>query len=395
MELPTKKPDHIVPEYSLTGDLLSYQRCALQYRYYNRSSLPPSRPVQLWYGEFIHRMLEVAFLLWRESGGTLAFPWPYTAISDVERPEAPPPNLSANDIRVIGWPIEKALMHEGKRARSRRARQSAYRRADAAINLLAPHLFPLISDAEQKIIGTRSLPVSSGDAQSRSEHYVLHGVIDVLTNVELSSADATNVIRDAVQKSRPDLQGHFEVVVDYKGSHRPATGDDQWKLGEWQVRTYAWLRERQQLTRPVAAGILVYINELSPSTDDVRRMRVAIEKGQTDVAPRRGSADYYALESWTPGTEPRLSETFRFQRAIRVVPVDRKGIDEATRAFDEIVAEIESRIREETSSGSILKTWGPTCQESETCAACDFRHFCPSPAAGTPSANGIGDNDGV
>ena len=395
MELAVKRPDHIVPEYSLTGDLLSYQRCALQYRYYNRSSLPPSRPVQLWYGEFIHGMLEAAFRLWKESNGTWAFPWPYTEIADTGPPEAPPSKLSANDLRVIGWPIEEALMHEGKRARSRRARQSAYRRAEAAINLLGPHLFPLISDAEQKVIGTRSLPAPSGSAVSRSERYVLHGVIDVLTNVELSNASEYNIIRDAVKNTCPGLTGKFEVIVDYKGSRRPALNDPHWDLGEWQVRTYAWLRERQQLAHPVAAGILVYINELAPRGDDLRRMRTAIEKDRTDVAPHRGDPDYYALEAWTPGTEPSLSEAFRFRRAIRVIPMDPRGIVQATSTFDKIVAEIERKILGETVSGSILNTWRPTCREPETCAACDFRYFCPSPAPRTQEASGVGDDDGV
>jgi hypothetical protein len=396
LELAVKRPDRIVPEYSLTGDLLSYRRCALQYRYYNGSALPPSRPVQMWYGEFIHGVLEAAYRVWRGSNGALAFPWPYTPLPDDVRPEAPPPGLFAHDLRVIAWPIEEALMYEGKRARSRRARFSAYRRAEAAVNLLGPHLFPLIADAEQKVLGTRLIPHVAGEPALRSERYALHGVIDVLTNVELANAAPGNVIRDAVQATCPDLAGTFEVIVDYKGSHRPALNEYHWDLGEWQVQTYAWLRQRQPLAHPVAAGILIYVNELAPGADDLRRMRAAISAGRTDVAPRRGDPDDYALQAWLPGTEARLSEAFRFRRGVRVVRVDQASIERATRAFDEIVAEIEGRVVAEFVQGSIRANWPPTCDEEETCVACDFRYFCPRPAT-TPRAlvtdNAGGDDD--
>jgi len=403
MELEVKRPDRIVPAYSLTGDLLSYQRCARQYRYYNGSALPPSRPVQMWYGEFIHGMLESAFRMWKAANGALPFPWPSTPIDEDGPPGPPPPGLPAHDVRVIGWPIEEALMHQGKRARSRRARVSAYQRAEVAVNLLGPHLFPLIADAEQKVIGTRMIPAQGQGLSLRSERYALHGVIDVLTNVELANAPPGNLIRDAVQSACPDLAGTFEVIVDYKGSHRPplrnadGTPGHHWEIGAWQVQTYAWLRQRQQLSHPVAAGILIYVNELAPNGGDIRRLRAEIATNRTDLVPQRGDPDYYALQTWTPGTVATFTEAFRFARAIRVIPVNPASIDQATGAFDNIVGEIERCVIDEAASGSIGATWAANCQEEETCAACDFRFFCPSQLArgAANNANTADDDDGI
>ena len=151
----SRRPDQIVPDYSLTGDLLSFSRCELQYRYYNGSALPPSRPVQLWYGEFIHGMMESALRRWGASRGTLAFPWPYTPLADVGPLEPPAAGLAEHDIRMLGWPTDQTLAQEGKQARSRCARLSAYRRAERAIIMLGPHLFPLISTPEQRVLGAR------------------------------------------------------------------------------------------------------------------------------------------------------------------------------------------------------------------------------------------------
>lgn len=255
MALTRKSTREIVPEYSLTGDLLSFLRCGLQYRYHNGSSLPPSRPVQLWFGEFIHGVMESAYRIWLASAP--AFPWPCNATIPHQNP---PPGRVPHDIGTIGDTVEATLRAQGKNPRSFDVRNNAYLRATRAVNELGPHLFPLISAAEEKVIGTRTIPASPpGQPSPRATLYELHGIIDVLTNVQLGAASTTNVIREAIQTTCAGLAGNYEVIVDYKGSRRPPTNHPYWQQHDWQVQTYGWLRTRQPNSLPVAAGVLLYV----------------------------------------------------------------------------------------------------------------------------------------
>ncbi|MCA9029963.1 MAG: PD-(D/E)XK nuclease family protein [Planctomycetaceae bacterium] len=387
MVLSKKRGNELIPQYSLTGDLLSYLRCGLQYRYHNGSSLPPSRPVQLWFGEFIHGVMEAAYRIWSTTNP--AFPWPS---NPTPYRQVPPTGRSAHDIGVIGDVVEGTLMAQGKSARSRDTRDNAYVRAQKAVNELGPHLFPLIASAEERVIGTRTIRNSSGNA-SRSQLYELHGIIDVVTDVQLSGATTRNVIKQAIQDSCPGLSGNYEVIVDYKGSRRPATSEPYWQQGEWQVQTYGWLRTRQANSLPVAAGVLLYVNELSPVSSDLVSLRREVSNNKTDVIPANGTPDSYALNAWRPGNSiPNFSLAFRLARAIRVVPIDPTSQATATNNFDKVVASIEQCVAQEAVAGAINPNWDP-CGDEETCAACDFRHFCPSPyphkkghVVGAPSA---------
>lgn len=373
MELEVKRPDHIVPSYSLTGDLLSYSRCRLQYRYYNGSALPPSRPVQLWFGEFLHGTLELAFRVWLANRNQFPLPWPCT-----KRPwRGDEPAWQPNDIGGFADTVESTLAHQGKQARSTDARDSAYRRVEMTINELGPHLFPLIVAAEKKVIGTRPVPASQRDL--RCSNYEVHGVIDVLTNVTLGQAPTQNLIRECVRIACPDLEGNYEVVVDYKGSHRPQTAESYWTEGAWQVQTYAWLRSRQPDAAPVAAGILIYVNELTPGDKEMQNLRQEIANGNADIPPRSASDDQ-VIRMWRPGASAeQLSLEFRLRRAIRVIPITPESTQRALEAFDDVVRNIEEDVIEEAQIGNILQAWSPTCQDGDTCVACDFRHFCPRP----------------
>jgi hypothetical protein len=376
MRLVRRHEPEVIPEYSLTGDLLSFLHCGLQYRYHNGSSLPPSRPVQLWFGEFVHGVMEAAYRLW--ANGAPSFPWPCTPAPYRGSLPAGQPD---HDIGTIGHVVEETLRAQGKSSRNEVARASAYRRADAAVNQIGPHLFPLVSAAEEKVIGTRPLPARRGatPVRVRGDRYELHGVIDVLTNVTLEAASDGNVVGDAIRQACPRLRGRFEVIVDYKGSRRPPTTDDYWCQGEWQIQTYAWLRERQPGSLRVAAGVLLYMNELAPSEDDLGKLRAELRGAGTNVVPARGSRDDYLLNTWRPGdAPPDLSLGFRMRRAIRVIPVTRESQSVATRQFDGVVLDIEGCVAAEIAAGTVMAHWAPG-GDAETCAACDFRHFCRDP----------------
>ena len=378
MVLGRRRDTEVIPDYSLTGDLLSYLRCGLQYRYLNGSALPPSRPVQLWFGELIHGVMEAAFRYWERPQPPPPFPWPFTP---TPFRGTPLPGRPDHDIGVLADRVEMNLRVQGKNPRSEAVRNAALRRVERAVNELGPDLFPLIASAEERVIGTRTLPVpAAGAGAQRSRMYELHGVIDVVTDVQLTGVPDSNIFKQAVQTGNPGAVGRYEIIVDYKGSRRPGTNHPYWMQGDWQVQTYAWLRTRQPGSLPVVAGILIYVNDLSMSGDDLTDLKRELAAGNTDVGPEKGSPDYYDLNTWRPGAAvPNFSSAFRLARAIRVVPVDDASQLRATNEFDKVVQGIEACVAAEAAAGNIMAHWN-ACGDDETCAACDFRHFCPNPA---------------
>jgi len=355
MKLSAREESLQIPNYSLTGDLLSYMRCARQYRYQNGSALPPARPVQLWFGEFVHGVMELAFTLWRANPKFQTFPWPETTIEWKDRDKNL--GLADNDIGEIGRRVENTLAVQGKSARNAAARLSAYKRVSQAINLVGPHLFPLVEYAEEPLTGSRTLPASPQTL--RAHRYGLTGVVDVLTAIKMSTVPASNLIRAAIE-SELKAQGiqapnEYEVIVDYKGAARPQVGEPYWRQHEWQIQTYAWLRQRKPEAKKVVAGILLYINELLPNEDDMNRISKALHAGTLANAPAKGTPDFNTLNLWKPGvSSANLSEGFRIQRALRVVPVTDASVAQSLSAFDNVVLDIET-----SSSGSRTATMRP------------------------------------
>ncbi len=243
MPLSVRPDPYVVPSYSLTGDLLAYLRCGLQYRYFNRGSLPPSKPVQLWFGQFIHGVLEEAYRKWR-SGSEPELPWTdaqMQPILDLIIRRLSAQGLFFQRYRLLGIAVERAF---------------------EVINIWGPYLFPLISEAEVRLRGIRPMPTNQTIRQGDS--YEVEGIVDVITSVELSAATSPNPIVGSLLSAIASEA--YEVLVDYKGMRRPSDHDPNdpsgglWRHQEWQILTYAWLRRQQPDTKRVKSGVILYLN---------------------------------------------------------------------------------------------------------------------------------------
>src|SRR5438093_337515 len=191
LSLSYRNEPYNIPSYSLTGDLLAYNVCGLQYRYHNRGSLPPSRPVQLWFGEFIHGVMDESYRRWRvsqASGPLLAFPWAWKpAIFDVEQYVVA--RLAAKGLN----PLSNLWDRTGSN------QLIASQRTEFAINTWGKELFPLIQEAELLLQGIRPMPSLPPPSVARSDYYEIKGVVDVLSSVRLAAAPPANAILSALR----------------------------------------------------------------------------------------------------------------------------------------------------------------------------------------------------
>ena len=374
MQLVRRPSIYALPSYSLTGDLLGFLRCGLQYRYTRIGNLPSTRPVQLWFGQFIHGVMEESFRRFdtaRKAGKIDLPPWDEATI--VEICELLKARLAAQGI----YPYDSTLEMLGDE------------RAKRAINQLGPELFPLIRRAEVRLTGSRALPTSKIPTQYQfreSDRFEMAGVIDVISNVELHNPLLKNnrFVKAILQGLPANPPDSFEVIVDYKGMRRPpikVAGDQlsYWEIYGWQVQTYAELRRRQEDRLPVTAGVVIYLNELFHTRTDFELLKKEVKDKTTDVIPDTGSKTEQLISGWSRGEEPpELPLEFRLKRALRVEAINQVSIDTALAKFDDVVAKIEVCRGRELVNGKILSTWEKNASDESTCAACDSRTFLPT-----------------
>ena len=438
MKIQSRSKPYFIPEYSLTGDLLSFLTCNLQYRYQNKGTLPPSMPIQLWFGEFIHGVMEEAFLKWED--GNHEFPWSWEL-----------------DIRPIEEMIDQRLRSRGLNSPPRQFcpehlpeeaigkyklednpyHRIASARAEKAINIWGKNIFPLIKSTELLIKGIRDMP-NYNDKSSRSNRYGINGVVDGLlsinandlktisninpvpndnstanntynnhnsnnnqTSLELflnqnndnennkknnneknSENDTINLFIKSLKENKQlneffnkeDIDD-FEIIIDYKGMKRPAIDSETYKHHKWQVLTYSWLRSQQKDAKEIPAGVILYLNELVPSTMDLIAIKEDIINKKTDV--EISQSDKESLFEWD-GSEkyyPTLSDEFRINRSIRIIPINKNEQKDALSSFDKVVNNIETSLIKEENGCKISESWTGEA-DKRTCDACDFKMIC-------------------
>ncbi|WP_407392549.1 PD-(D/E)XK nuclease family protein [Methanobrevibacter sp.] len=398
MKLPSRSKSYMIPEYSLTGDLLSFLTCNLQYRYQNKGTLPPSKPVQRWFGEFIHGVLEEAYLQWKYN--QTQFPWDWKEdirpIEDLIDLRLQVRGLYPHDedlfFSILNQPDEELTIDD---LNEHDHKKLASARAEKAINIWGEHLFPLIDSSELLIKGVRTMP-NYDENISRSNYYGINGVVDVLTSMKInksleqSNLDNFNNKIIAFLKKDSDFRKRiaeyeegddYEIIIDYKGMKRPpikmndSKAEDKWETHKQQILTYSWLRSKQEDAKPIIAGIIFYLNELVPSKEDLVLIKDELNDGLTDVG-YEWQRDVELIENWQEEDKaPELSDEFKIARSIRIINVNEDEKEEALKKFDSVVADIENSLIKEIKGCKIQDAWKADSDE-RTCSACDFKTFC-------------------
>jgi hypothetical protein len=238
------------------------------------------------------------------------------------------------------------------------------------------------------------------------------GVIDVVSHIELSRPEvASNPIVQKVRETLGRLPTNFEIIIDYKGSRRPAKPSSTPKKGavpslwdqyNWQILTYSDLRQRQPGSHQVVAGFVIYLNELLPLETDLEKLEDDLKATTSATDEPVAPADLSRWRKQARATERTAKATLsnggkgsellaskdlivtpvpwevRLRRALRLVPVFQKDLEGANQQFDQVVYQIECCRGREFHKGQILGIWPMYPDDQQTCAPCDVRTWCPS-----------------
>lgn len=267
---PTESHERRRP-YSVTGDILSFQRCPRQYGLVSVRGFVLANPVQFYYGTLIHQVLD------RAHAHYAGLPDPST------RGYIP----TDDDIQSFFKHVDEGLRLRNIRSSSPKEQGRALERLLAFNRIEGPQLYPRVRDTEHRLHADR------GD-------YLLHGTVDVL-------ADSPDV-----------LPGLGVEIWDYKGGGRPVPASEDMTRLEFQMLVYAELFHHRNGFMPDRA-ILYFLGELADDAEfrpETALMEVPIIRSRIEKALARfdntvrGIEECLVSDSWlapASGLEPDIS----------------------------------------------------------------------------------------
>ncbi len=269
LHVPSQTPVSIKRRYSITADILSFQRCSMQYSEFKVRKYEPALALQLFYGTIIHQVLDRA----------------HTHFRGLIGPNVPGSLPTDQEIDGYFLEVENSL-------RARRI-SAVVQVRDQALTILkrfntleGPTLYHRILNTECKL-------------QADQGNYILHGNVDVLATYE---GDPNEV-----------------EIWDYKGSDRPSQGDPLYQQYVYQMQVYAELYRRRTGQTPKRA-VLYFLNSLSgPSTPTTRpvnsMLEVTLDQTSINTAMQNFAATVNVIEqcraanNWPNPNTPPPEET--------------------------------------------------------------------------------------
>ena len=131
------------------------------------------------------------------------------------------------------------------------------------------------------------------------------------------------------------------------------------------------------MAKKISAGIILYLNELVPSKEDLILIKDEIINDLTDIPQDSEFLDDIKLIlDWQEDDKmPNLSDEFKIARSIRFIEINEEEKRRALEKFDKVVSDIENSMIREMKGCKIQDAWKAEA-DKRTCSACDFRTFC-------------------
>lgn len=219
--------------YSVTGDILSYRRCARQYGHFSEFDFSPAQAAQLWFGQVIHETLDRAH---RQTRG------------QIEGKEASIP--TDEDIEEYFEQVSESLIARGIKPMSGDAKEKALAYLIRFNRQMGDVLYPKVRDTEHRL-------------QSQRDEFVMEGIVDVL-------------VREDGEEDDPSTW----EIWDYKASHVPDDDDADMRNYRYQMQVYAGLFKKKNGDFPSRA-VLYFLAEDDPND---ARVEIPFDEDRIDEA---------------------------------------------------------------------------------------------------------------